>query len=88
MTVDLHTASYDEIVAELKRRSVGVMIAAVRVDENGEVWTRDCKGSTAMLVSLHDALNTLLQSKAQERAKNGQGFYDANPPLGGAKGSS
>lgn len=88
MALDLHTATTEELVAELKRRSIGLVLVSFKVDSKGEVWIRECKGTTAMLANLARSASEMIQDVANERAQKKQGFYDNEPksPGGGQQG--
>lgn len=79
MALDLHTATTAELVAELKRRSVGMLLVSFNVNEQGEVWVREYKGTTATLANLARSTAEMVQDVAAERHHKNQGMYDSRP---------
>jgi len=52
----LDTATTDELVAELTRRSLGCIIVSLRGEESGEVWRMQVKGSRLLVGAMLGAL--------------------------------
>ena len=44
------------MIAELKRRSIGLVIGIMRIDEKGDFWLFESKGSKIMVEALFFAL--------------------------------
>ena len=53
----LSCATTVELIAELKRRSLGCMLACVRAEEDGDAWHYALKGSPILLGAMSAALS-------------------------------
>jgi len=53
----LECVTTDELLAEVKRRSLGCMVVCVQVDESGDAWQYALKGSPILLGAMSAALS-------------------------------
>ncbi|HYG77803.1 MAG TPA: hypothetical protein VEK08_22545 [Planctomycetota bacterium] len=63
----LSCASTNELIDELRRRTLGCMVVCVRAEEEGDAWHYALKGSPILL----GAMSAALQMKTQERLGGG-----------------
>lgn len=52
-----HCFTTEELLEEIRRRSLGCMIAVIRAEESGDTWRYALKGSPILLGALSAALN-------------------------------
>jgi len=53
----LHCASTQELLAEIRRRSLGCMLVCVRAEEDGDAWHYIIKGSPILMGAMSAALS-------------------------------
>jgi hypothetical protein len=71
--------STQDLLAELRRRSLGCMIVCVRAEEDGDVWHYALKGSPILLGAMSAALSMQTQEQLSEMPNPG----DDPVPAGG-----
>jgi hypothetical protein len=70
----LHFASTAELLAELKRRSLGCMLICVKAEEHGDAWYYGLKGSSILLGAMSAALSVKVSEKLVEQRCDGDGL--------------
>ena len=55
--VQLSCASTQELIAEIRRRSLGCMLVCIRAEEDGDAWHYELKGSPILLGAMSAALS-------------------------------
>ena len=68
----LSCASTQELMAEIRRRSLGCMLVCIRAEEDGDAWHYELKGSPILLGAMSAALSLKTSQKlASERGADG-----------------
>jgi hypothetical protein len=62
----LHCASTQELIAEIRRRSLGCMVVCIRAEEDGDAWHYGLKGSPILLGAMSAALSLKTSQKLGE----------------------
>ena len=63
----LHCASTQELIAEIRRRSLGCMVVCIRAEEDGDAWHYGLKGSPILLGAMSAALSLKTSQKLGEQ---------------------
>ena len=68
----LACASTQELMAEIRRRSLGCMLVCIRAEESGDAWHYELKGSPILLGAMSAAISLKTSEKlAGERGADG-----------------
>ena len=65
--VQLSCASTQELIAEIRRRSLGCMVVCIRAEEDGDAWHCELKGSPILLGAMSAALSIKTSQKLGEQ---------------------
>ncbi|HEY3323169.1 MAG TPA: hypothetical protein VGP72_22135 [Planctomycetota bacterium] len=66
----LSFVSTDELMGELKRRSLGCLIVCVRAEERGDAWRYSLRGSPVLLGAMSAALSMEIQRSLGREGEN------------------